>query len=139
MQGLGSSQLASHLVNEINQGPKHVKHLGSTWYHSDPLKVPYSLKQFLSCDFFCCLLQQTGSSSYQLPLGRIKVMILIILDIWQVSLNSGWFCITILILNRFLPYLVGSPEPASLLSVEHVSAKSTIDRLSGIHNMVFHI
>ena len=65
--------------------------------------------------------------------------ILIILDIWQVSLNSGWFCITILILNRFLPYLVGSPEPASLLSVEHVSAKSTIDRLSGIHNMVFHI
>ena len=59
--------------------------------------------------------------------------------LWQVSLNSGWFCITILILNRFLPYLVGSPEPASLLSVEHVSAKSTIDRLSGIHDMVFHI
>ena len=37
-------------------------HLGSIWYHSEPLEVPYSPNQFLGWDFFCRFLQQTGSS-----------------------------------------------------------------------------
>ena len=36
--------------------------LGSIWYHSEPLKVPYFPNQFLGLDFFCRFLQQTGSS-----------------------------------------------------------------------------
>ena len=27
-------------------------HLGSIWYHSEPLEVPYSPNQFLGLDFF---------------------------------------------------------------------------------------
>ena len=37
-------------------------HLGSIWYHSEPLEVPHSPNQFLGWDFFCRFLQQTGSS-----------------------------------------------------------------------------
>ena len=37
-------------------------YLGPTWYPSEPSDVPYSLNQFLGWDFFCCFLQQDGSS-----------------------------------------------------------------------------
>ena len=37
-------------------------HLGSIWYHSEPLEVPYFPYQFLSLDFFCRFLQQTDSN-----------------------------------------------------------------------------
>ena len=40
-----------------------LNHLGSIWYHSEPLEVPYFPNQFLGLDFFCRFLQQTGSSS----------------------------------------------------------------------------
>ena len=30
----------------------HFNHLGSIWYHSQPLEVPYSPEQFLGWDFF---------------------------------------------------------------------------------------
>ena len=36
-------------------------HLGSIWYHSEPLEVPYSPNQLLGCDFFCRFLQEIGS------------------------------------------------------------------------------
>ena len=36
-------------------------HLGSNWYHSEPLEVPYLPNQFFGLDFFCRFLQQTGS------------------------------------------------------------------------------
>ena len=36
-------------------------HLGSIWYQSEPLEVPYCPNQFLGLDLFCRFLQQTGS------------------------------------------------------------------------------
>ena len=39
-------------------------HLGSIWYHSGPLEVPYSPNQFLGWDFFGLFLQETSSSTY---------------------------------------------------------------------------
>ena len=41
-------------------------HLGPIWYHSEPSDVPYSPNQFLGWDFFCCFLQQGGSSGQKL-------------------------------------------------------------------------
>jgi hypothetical protein len=38
-------------------------HLESIWYHSEPLKNPYSPNQFLGWDFLCRFLQQIGSWS----------------------------------------------------------------------------
>ena len=47
-----------------------LNHLGSIWYHSEPLEVPYSPNQFLGWDFFCRFLQQTIS---RLEKGLLKV------------------------------------------------------------------
>ena len=41
-----------------------LNHLGSIWYYSKPLKVPYSPNQSLGWDFFYPFLQQTGSSKW---------------------------------------------------------------------------
>ena len=48
-----------------------LNHLGSIWYHSEPLEVPYFSNQFLGLDFFCRFLQQTGSNW---PMNRIFVI-----------------------------------------------------------------
>jgi hypothetical protein len=47
-----------------------LNHLGSIWYHSKPLEVPYSPDQFLGWDFFCRFLQQTGRSKNLFELLR---------------------------------------------------------------------
>ena len=39
-----------------------LNHLGSIWYHSKPLQVPYSPNQFLGWDFFCSIIQQIVSN-----------------------------------------------------------------------------
>jgi hypothetical protein len=36
--------------------------LGTIWYHSEPLDIPYFPNQFLGWDFFCHFLQQDSSS-----------------------------------------------------------------------------
>ena len=38
----------------------------SVWNHSCPSEVPYSVNQYLVRNFFCCFLQQTGSSKCSL-------------------------------------------------------------------------
>ena len=40
-------------------------HIQSVWNHSGPSEVPYSAKQSLVRNFFCCFLQQTGSRESQ--------------------------------------------------------------------------
>jgi hypothetical protein len=38
-------------------------HTQSVWNYSSPLEAPYSANQWLVRNFFCCFLQQTGSSN----------------------------------------------------------------------------
>ena len=58
----------------LNEHEWLFNHLGSIWYHSEPLEVPYFPNQFLGWDFFCHFLQQTGSSHSNLHcIGYIKL------------------------------------------------------------------
>ena len=40
-----------------------LNHLGSIWYHLEPLEVLFSLNQFLGWDFICRFLQQQDGSN----------------------------------------------------------------------------
>ena len=55
---------------------------GSIWFHSEPSEVPYSLYQYLSCDFFTasyrktallCLLRNLMDQTYKLHISICKL------------------------------------------------------------------
>ena len=64
-----------------------LNHLGSIWYHSNSLEVPYSPNQFLGWNFFCHLLQQTGSSLRNIS-SCLKVGISVAPDFWQTGAEN---------------------------------------------------
>ena len=61
--------------------------LGPIWYHSEPSDVPYSPNQFLGWDFFCCFLQQTGSSKHLLLPARPDIPHLLTYSILFISID----------------------------------------------------
>ena len=92
-----------------------LNNLGSIWYHSEPLGVPYFPNQFLGWDFFCCFLQQTGSSLQLLNLdwgsdlnNKPFLDDLILAHIWN-SLSSFPFSS----LNYFLQQTVAATAAAA--------------------------
>ena len=53
-----------------------LNHLASIWYHTEPLKVSYSPNHFLGWDFFCCFLQQIGSSCIKIKREKLPAQTL---------------------------------------------------------------
>ena len=73
MQGLGSSQLADHLVNEINQGPCYVNEL----MYSTKTTVQFLVTVRLEMYIFGSRKNQCISKSMQLDLNSISQMLAI--------------------------------------------------------------
>ena len=107
-----------------------LNHLGSIWYHSQPLEVFYSPNQFLGWDFFCRLLKQTGSSSFY------ETEIWVGLD----KFGSSWISCTFLKLLFWVGFshnLVFSIHPWSTSTLrvrEGASQKNNLRRFQ-VHKM----
>ena len=82
-------------------------HLGSIWYHSQPLEVPYSPNQFLGWDFFCSFLQQTGSRHPVTPATNKNTLKLAISGVPYLRILNMMFGIafTCLLVTRQLTFL----------------------------------